>query len=513
MLTPWLHNLYEKPVIQWLVLTLVLLTFIGYHLFLLLGYHTVFTDLDQTLLWEGAMDMWSGNFYEPKFYGQTHIVLVESFMAVPLLMAGLSPDWALPLVTLVMGVFPFLLLAWLEYRRSGTRGALLVMIVPLLLTMHYDFLLGLPRGFVGGICCASLVLVPLYRYSERTLFIGTLCAAIGAVLTPNSVVLSVPVLAAIWWPRRKEFRPYVIVLIAVLPGLAWEAWSQYFYSTNSWFPVWPEMDMGWSIEQWLASLATLDLQFGHLMPLAWGMGWLVPVCFLAAGWAFRRSDPGLAWLAFVATLILIVSIGLNKTHDGFDNVFLSIARFYLAIPLLLAVLGARLLSRSTIAVSVALIAMVFVVPYKMVNAKGEWEAQTMGAAGLPVMPVSVAVLENECNTLDSIAQQHDAELIITGYGPMQDQLSRCYGCRALTGSEFLMVHHADRRTWVMQYISDQRYDHILYRVVYDSLALSEITELGFDAQVVSEDPLLVLVSGNDIDPIQLFESHHLRRFK
>ena len=75
-------------------------------------------DQDQALLWYAAREFLHGRFHEPCFYGQDYNTCIESYLAAPLLICGL-PYWvALPVVTVVLGLLPFYLMAWMAWRRG-----------------------------------------------------------------------------------------------------------------------------------------------------------------------------------------------------------------------------------------------------------------------------------------------------------------------------------------------------------------------------------------------------------
>ena len=253
-------SVVNKPVsvkvgraLWWVALVLL----IGYRLWLFFSFHAQYTDLDQALVWEAAVDMSQGNYYEPKFYGQTYVVLIEAFFTAPLLWLGMPVNYAAPLVTLFMALFPFLLISVLEKRNGRCLSAVVVLLLAMCMPVQYDLLTGLSRGFVGGVFVAVWCVLPLYGAQRWRFLVAGIATGLGAVITPNSVVFSVPVLAVVSFNNLRNLR-WLLVLAGLLPGVVWELYSQWFYTANTNHIVWDELDTSWSLARWVHSFAELD---------------------------------------------------------------------------------------------------------------------------------------------------------------------------------------------------------------------------------------------------------------
>jgi hypothetical protein len=103
-----------------------------------------YTDEDQAVLWNAANDLLHGWIPEPCFYGQSFNSCVEGLLAAPLVLLHV-PYWiAVPTITIVLGLFPFLLMAWFAWRRGQSWLAALALLVPLALPVRYAILTGIP---------------------------------------------------------------------------------------------------------------------------------------------------------------------------------------------------------------------------------------------------------------------------------------------------------------------------------------------------------------------------------
>ncbi|MGB1033150.1 MAG: hypothetical protein ACPGWM_11055, partial [Flavobacteriales bacterium] len=82
----------------------------------LLEYGFRFTGSDDTIFWQVANDYANFDFHEPFLYGQDYIYAIESLVSVPFLWLGVSPQYALPLGTLVVCLFPIMYITAVLFR-------------------------------------------------------------------------------------------------------------------------------------------------------------------------------------------------------------------------------------------------------------------------------------------------------------------------------------------------------------------------------------------------------------
>ena len=70
--------------------------------------------------------------------------------------------------------------------------------------------------------------------------------------------------------------------------------------------------------------------FGPYMPIAWGVGWLVPPLLLACSIVLFRQGQKVWGLAILVGLgVMIAAFGLNRVHVGEGNLLYSVSRMFL----------------------------------------------------------------------------------------------------------------------------------------------------------------------------------------
>src|SRR4051812_7580627 len=108
-------------------------------------------DEDQGIEWYAAHETLAGELHEPGFYGQSYNSNMEGILAAPLVGMGLEYKHAVPLVTLGLGLLPFLLVAFAAFGRGQNVVAVGALAIPVLLSTRYGMITGMPRGFVTGV--------------------------------------------------------------------------------------------------------------------------------------------------------------------------------------------------------------------------------------------------------------------------------------------------------------------------------------------------------------------------
>lgn len=504
----------HKPINYWWRIGwyLALIVFLAYRVFILLQYHVQYTDYDQTLIWDAAYDMAHGNFYEPKFYGQTYVVLLESLFAVPLVWMGVEVNMAVPLVTFIMAITPFLLVSFFEHRKGNHPGAVTVLAIALCLPVEYDLITGLSRGFVGGLFLASFGLLALYKPSNPSILLAGIFMALGVVVTPNSLLLVVPLVVLLVYKSEQRLKTTGLLLLSALPGIGYEVFSQVYYHYHPEHIVWTELNMDWQWELWLQSFTELDFLLGNLVPVLWSQGWVLPLLFVVLVFVFiRQRKTGPLLVVLCVLLVWLVTIGLWKGHNGYRNLFLPMARIYLAFPLLLCFIACRYLIKPRAALFMAAASLVLI-PLKLWSVDATWQHHFTEARAWIVRPIEVKVLEQKCTDARVLAGQYDCDLVLVGFGFVEGGYSMCYGCHSLTGNDINITYGYDRRTWRLQELAEQRYDRILF-IAGDTATFQAQMDTALINYVRVDEPNTYLITGTSLNPMELFEKGKLRQFR
>ncbi len=133
-------------------------------------YLSKYADEDQAIEWYAAREALHGRFHEPCFYGQSYNSNLEGFLGAPLVAMHVPYEIALPLVTVSLGLFPFLLMAFVAWRRRQPVVAGLALLVPAAMSTRYGIITGMPRGFVTGIgvgIIPAILFLPPLRWAAR----------------------------------------------------------------------------------------------------------------------------------------------------------------------------------------------------------------------------------------------------------------------------------------------------------------------------------------------------------
>ena len=83
----WVSKLFSGTInnrpVSWLFFIVFLVTLVIDRVITLIRFGFIYTDIDQTVMWNGAYDYSRGIFHEPFFYGQAYNYMLESLLAVP----------------------------------------------------------------------------------------------------------------------------------------------------------------------------------------------------------------------------------------------------------------------------------------------------------------------------------------------------------------------------------------------------------------------------------------------
>jgi hypothetical protein len=342
----WRFARFAGPIVCLIVLGLLLADRYRY----LTHFGFIYTDGDQTTFWYQADDLSRGIFREPCLYGQAYNPPVEAWVAVPLLWLHVPAYVALPLVTVILALLPFAVLAGLAYRRGHPWGAALVLLIPLALPIEYTVVSSLPRGFVNGLAVATpTVALWLFYRSRKAFFVAGFCAVLALTINPNSsiVLLMAGVYALLMNFRALRF--YLFTAIGAIAALPAPLLIRLFYVYH------PECDAyrpklvtrfswdllkesivrsgrhGITLNHW-----DLDLFFADFVPIV-QRGWIILIILPALVVALllvRRIKAAVVTL--IASCFAIACVGIERVHSADNNVFYSGTRMYLALPILFA---------------------------------------------------------------------------------------------------------------------------------------------------------------------------------
>lgn len=482
------------------LLAVLLLILVLDRVLLLAYFGSRFTGVDDTVYWQAAEDYSHGIFREPFFYGQDYGYMAEAVLAVPFLWLGISHHVALPMVTNILALLPFIFLAW-AFRRSGSIiSAALCLLVPLALPIEHGVLTSMSRGFVSGLPFAALLFFCFFVPAERRAYLLFGCVAPFAFLVnPNTVPIIVLTGAYLCSRTVPDIRWYGLLLLPAIPLYWLHGSAEAFYETNPEYLVHWMADIEFSWTGLMDAVSQLDLYFKHLGPLFWGAGWiwLLLVGVLGA-WAWPK-DRRWSIVVICTAVSLLLMLGINKVRDGHESIFHSRERMYLAFPVIVAfTIGwtARLFQWSGRGWNGALIMLGIALfgiksGYQSVIINGLTTNEDQG----PVAIVPMERLVHDCSRLAALADAADADVIVMvpDHGKTTSmQGVRTYACPLIEPrmkDTFLIV--GERRTWMYKRQAVAIPKNV---IIYGQVQVPD--SLPHGSRVLRLDHDLLLIQGN-----------------
>ncbi|HQI46269.1 MAG TPA: hypothetical protein PLC59_09445 [Bacteroidales bacterium] len=468
----------------------------------LLKFGFVYTGSDDMIFWQAATDYMQGIFHEPYFYGQNYNFMLEAFLAIPFLKLGMDYNFTFPIVTNIITLFPFILFAFVLYRKSYFIESFVFLIIPLTMPVEYSILTTITRGFVSGLFFISFLIYPiLYPTKKKSFFIFGICASLSYIFNPNALIVAVPIGIYLFLNNYKSPLFYIINIVCSTPILYIEYLAKQFYEIHTDYKVCWMWKLEYSFKQLFYDLKHLDNVFSYLNPIIWNWGWLSLLILLFAGFYLIKFDKTKGISVFVSVIFIFFTLGINKVNDSMGIIFLSIPRMFLGIPLLLSItfLWSRkylTCSEKAFKYSFVFIAVIFfflkiyISPFiieEHVNLKPD--------SGIAIKKISS--LKDECSELAEHAEDYNIDLIIF-LPDWQINVPRMefynYGCPLIEKNfKRTLLNVYEKRTWV--YLKEKksiRKNILLYGYV-DKKLLLQNTEY----EIISENPQITIIKNNN----------------
>lgn len=459
------------------------------------GFHYV--DADQTVMWAGLNDYSSGNWYEPRFYGQDYNSMLEALLAVPLYKLGIAPYKALPIVTTFLCLGSFSLLFFEAYLQKKYFQAFLISCLPLLLPYEYALITTLPRGFLPGIFIGSIAIFrsgPFAGNSANVRF--GLLSVIAFSLNPNSAFLSFITLVERLSDYKKAPGSLLYALIGVFVGIALHYTIQYYYVLHPEAIVHRMMGTQFSFSLLISQLQDLDRIFNDICPVFWNSGFIIILVFpILSIILFYQKMKLRAWAMLAVTFLIFGSLGLGKSIDGSTSVIFPYSRLFLALPLVIGI-G---LSWIKLNLKLSLVMLLVPILYFFIH----FQEFTVTVPNKLIRNNVIAVtkvhrLEKMCKDIQMLAAKYQVKLIVINNSYYGDLIN--YGCKACT-EDFpnSIKSQYERRTWLKMRFNDSVYKNILV-IDADRKRNDTIAE-----RFALADSALYLIKDNKLKTKQLLE--------
>lgn len=400
-------------------------------------------------------DYSQGIIHEPFFYGQDYNFPLEAWAAVPGYWLGLPPHILLPIVTLFFATFPFLIILYSLYKKEQYASAVLVLLGLCTLSLKYDLMTGIPRGFVQGLFLASLALPLLNRINYLKTFCISLLLALAFVFNPNSLFLSVCILFIVWFKNKSNLRiiHFGILLtgVALAYGVNWQ-WN-HFYDINPSHNLHHKDPLYYHFSD-LTRLGELDALWTGLSPFIWDFALINVFIFTAfIVYFFKHKKRALGIFTCFIFIFLLASVALSKCADGSHSFLFPYARFYLSIPIIYSLL-LWLNNDSSVQAPRLKPRLLFLIPllglgytiYKTTTLNAYVQKQLQIDAGVQCMKVEA--LKIKCESIQYKMRENHVNLLVNA--DRDDKIA--YGCPCLWNNDSFVTFNPEyeRRTWRLE---------------------------------------------------------------
>lgn len=457
----------------------------------------VYTDIDQTVIWNGAMDYSQGIFREPFFYGQDYNFMLEALLAVPLIWLGIPVYKALPIVTAVLSVVPFIALAFFFRKRNHNLWAYLSLAIPVLLPVEYNFLTTISRGIVQANLFLPLLLIPFFDPDRlRNITILYIASSLCLLANQSSIIIVAPVFLYVYVHQYKSGSFYIKSLW-IIPFAALYFLAKYYYVIH---PEKVLLRMSGLKPQLYLLLTNLkyDELFNHVFPLVshWGNLYLaiLPILIIVA---LARKNTKAFIFTVSATAILFVSLTIPKAHIFYEGagIFYHSSRFYILLAMLL-ILSLFLLIKNlpTGRIPVFVLLLMTLINFSVKNFDIQRKAdETFSETTFPVEENSELLKRSE--KLHQIAAKHNVSLIVH-HGTQWRYVFDSYTfnpLRNVAGNNQKPISSVnisgDRRTWIYS-------DSALHPIILlNGLEIQKEYLENFDHEYISSNLILIRNKG------------------
>ncbi|MBU2020100.1 MAG: hypothetical protein KJ941_10695 [Bacteroidetes bacterium] len=432
-----------------------------------LRFSILYTDSDQTVLWQVSKDLMNGVFHGPCFYGQSYNPIIEPLFSLPFLRIGMEYSTALPLITTLMSILPFILLSFYLYKRIDPLVGTIPLLVSLLLSVEFEMLTSIPRGFVTGLFFATIGFTSIaFHKSILARLIGGLFLGIGVYANPNSLLLMPLLLPFTLLSKEKLFKLIVPISIGFSIGLSLIIINARYYDLNPDLVLHGSPSLETSFSSFMTVIGSLDNYFNFVTPLFWRGGWLLLSLFIIVGIrTWRKGFKKHSATLFLSFIILIASFFFSKVSDGTNSVFFSGSRMYLAYPTMIIFIMVFFVNtldedQKKIFYSSLILLSMISFSIKIVAFDPLLNHALRGSAYSVVQVEKVKELQNTCEDLLRFSE-NKPDLILANSPNTKDQIIT-YGCPCMI-NDFPITFQPlyERRTWLFPHIMDRVYPEVL----------------------------------------------------
>jgi hypothetical protein len=444
----------------WLLLGLNVIN----HLLVLIFVNLRYVDSDQAFMWGGVADFAAGRFHEPRWYGQDYSSFIEALIAVPFYWMRLPVYFDLPFATHLLSLFPFMVPAIILYRKQEYQSALLFLSIPLCLSVAFDIVTGIPRGFIGGLAFTAFFVRSLHDPKNMSaLALNTVLAVVGYFINPNSLIVSAPVLLYVFLHNYDYRRFYFFVSLVIPAYVLCYFLFDHFYDRHPSYVVY-SLNLDLSFSHLKENLLHFNTRLAHIGFFSGSHPWfLYPVflLLLTALWIFDRK-------AFYASLLVPVLILLvmfsNKGSDGSTWPFYSYARSYIGVPLFIALFATLIPWRSNFLMTIATVMALTFSLYKLFTFRQTLDRYLEPSGWLGVHLVKMPEALDAIKVYRENCIRHGGQQLMVSNNFWLNTVLAYGGGAVYKDFPLAFETHNERRYWLREELGD----HVVDRFVFIS---------------------------------------------
>lgn len=455
---------------------LFILLILGNRILLYLHLNLDHIDSDQPIMWLAAKHFSEGLFFEPRFYGQNYNTMMEALLAVPFIKLGMPVYYAVPLVTHLLFLTPFLFTAGYLFLVDKKIQSIIVLTILLLLPSGYDILNALPRGFVTGIFFTSPFILGIHKPGHaKLILLNTFCACVAYLVNQNSLLVSVPFLFYIFLHNYKSKKYYLFSAIAILAALPLHYFLDHFYTLHPEY-IQHSLENHFSGYFFIEAIKSLDKRFAHITFFEDGKCIYVLFVLFLAGFLFLKKDRKVFYAYLLFLMFILASFFSSKIADGVAWPFYSYSRMYLGIPVILYLFLSLIQGYSTKLLYFLVPTVLLFTSYKELNLKKNIAIHTNEKRWFFIHLSSLKNTRELVNHYNNLCKKHDVKNFVVA----KDIWAReelAYGGQALL-NDFpnTLMTVGERRTWRIAEERKKVHDRfIMLSTDYD------FDEKGFDS--------------------------------
>ncbi len=461
--------------------------------------------MDQLFMWYGVEEMRAGRFHMPRYFGQDYGSMLEAWISVPFTFVNYNK--LLPLAAYFLCMLPYGLMVFAIPARQRLWGLVLVLAFLGLMSVEYIAIGAMPRDMSSGLAITALSL-PFLRGKRwfHRLLVGFFCLlgwSFNANAAPFGAVITLVVLFS---EGGRNFRTWLWVGLGYLIALGVHGLVEWFYILHPELIIHRKWPLDWQWFRFEQGITHLSRHWGRLVPFFHNYGGLYLAGFagmtLAAIWWRKKA---LLIATLVLSVLMVVTLGLEKIHDAFDAIYFSFERMYFALPVSFLFLLLLFKPGWRIALCVAFLSIT-----SMLDERINIEEKILELRD-PDIPSGLTIMDLEqmqwrCEELEVYWKETEAQALFYGPGDLLGDWVMARGCECITEMHHTIRPEYERKTWELRALDQPKYSSFLWISPELSDSLLTSLEVPF-TKVDSLEAYGVIYSiqGDGLNPMEIYK--------